>query len=124
MATRVQIERKLAQDFVGVLIPVVDQRREIALGIKTKGTFIISIFEGDLAPPNGPLWKSRYILCVYHVVVRSTTASAALQPAENRAGRHHRHRYILCDITKSGADDGDRHPVSHHVRGRSRRRCE
>ncbi len=64
MATRVQIERKLAQDFVGVLIPVVDQRREIALGIKTKGTFIISIFEGDLAPPNGPLWKSRYI-CVY-----------------------------------------------------------
>src|SRR5712664_532086 len=42
-------------------------------------------------------------LCVYHVLVRRTTASAALQPAENRAGRHQRQRYILYNITHPGA---------------------
>jgi hypothetical protein len=50
MALGVQVGRELAQDFVRILILLIDQRREVALGIKHDGPLLPSV-----------LWQSRYI---------------------------------------------------------------
>jgi hypothetical protein len=38
ISARVQIGRKFTQDFVGILIAIVNQRRQIALGVKHRAS--------------------------------------------------------------------------------------